>query len=258
MTTGLRNSAPSVFTLSGILTDPQFRTVIRALEQREGADVLTAPKVTTLSGRQARIAVNDLVTYVSGIQTQGGGGGGTAVAGAATGGAQNGQITPTTATFPVGPSLDVVPYVSADGFSVQMTIIPTVNEFLGYDTSNFNAILQLGVGNTIGNALVAPTPLPRFRVRYVTTSCVVWDGQTVVLGGLISDSIQKIKDKVPVLGDIPVLGRFFRSESSTTSKKNLYIFVTPTIIDPAGNRVHLDEDLPFAKQNVSGAAQSNK
>lgn len=259
LTQGLRSSAPSVFTLSGILTDPQFRAVIKALEQREGADVLTAPKVTTLSGRQAKIAINDLVTYVSGLQTQGGGGGGAVVAGGATTtGGQNQQIVPTTATFPVGPTLDVVPYVSADGFSVQMTIIPTVNEFLGYDTSNFNAILQLGVGNTVGNALVAPTPLPRFRVRYVTTSCVVWDGQTVVLGGLISDSIQKIKDKVPVLGDLPLFGRFFRSESNTTSKKNLYIFVTPTIIDPAGNRVHSDEDLPFARQNVVDPARSNR
>ena len=57
--------------------------------------------------------------------------------------------------------------------------------------------------------------------------------------------MQKIKDKVPVLGDIPLLGRFFRSESMSTSKRNLIIFVTPTIIDPAGNRVHPDESLPY-------------
>jgi general secretion pathway protein D len=84
-------------------------------------------------------------------------------------------------------------------------------------------------------------------VRQVVTSCDVWDGQTIVLGGLISETITKVSDKVPVLGDIPVLGRLFQSQSSDSTKDNLMIFVTPTIIDPAGNRVHTDDDLPFAK-----------
>jgi general secretion pathway protein D len=56
-----------------------------------------------------------------------------------------------------------------------------------------------------------------------------------------------LKDKVPVLGDLPLVGRLFRSESSVSAKKNLVIFVTPTIIDPAGNRVHTDDELPFAQ-----------
>jgi len=94
------------------------------------------------------------------------------------------------------------------------------------------------------------TPLPNFRLRQVVTSAIVWDGQTVVLGGLISENVTKTKDKVPVLGDLPLAGRFFRSESSSTKKKNLIIFVTPTIIDPAGNRVHTDEDMPFAQQGI--------
>jgi general secretion pathway protein D len=55
-----------------------------------------------------------------------------------------------------------------------------------------------------------------------------------------------MKDKVPILGDLPFVGRLFRSESSLTKKKNLMIFVTPTILDPAGNRVHTDADMPFA------------
>ena len=71
-----------------------------------------------------------------------------------------------------------------------------------------------------------------------------------VLGGLISENVMKTKDKVPLLGDLPIAGRFFRSESAITKKKNLLIFVTPTIIDPAGNRVHNDEDLPFAQSTV--------
>jgi type II secretory pathway component GspD/PulD (secretin) len=59
--------------------------------------------------------------------------------------------------------------------------------------------------------------------------------------------VEKQKDKVPVLGDLPIFGRLFRSESSKTSKRNLVIFVTPTIIDPAGNRYHVEEEMPFAE-----------
>src|SRR5439155_3517762 len=90
-------------------------------------------------------------------------------------------------------------------------------------------------------------PLPHFRLRQVTTSAIVWDGQTVVLGGLITEDVSKIKDKVPVLGDLPFVGRFFRSEASQTLKKNLIIFVTPTIIDPSGNRYHSEDEMPFAQ-----------
>jgi general secretion pathway protein D len=93
-------------------------------------------------------------------------------------------------------------------------------------------------------------PLPHFRVRQVTTSCTVWDGQTIVLGGLVADNITRFKDKIPLLGDMPFVGRLFRSESNVTQKKNLVIFVTPTIIDPAGNRLHVDEDLPFAQTSI--------
>ncbi|MDX1952138.1 MAG: hypothetical protein SFY81_08120 [Verrucomicrobiota bacterium] len=86
LTTGLRQSAPEVATLTGILTDPQFRVVIRALEQRGGVDLLSAPRVTTVSGRQARIAVEDTQTIIVGLSVQGlGGGGGAVAAGGVTG-----------------------------------------------------------------------------------------------------------------------------------------------------------------------------
>jgi general secretion pathway protein D len=148
-----------------------------------------------------------------------------------------------------GPVLDVIPYVSADGYTIQMTLIPTIKEFVGYDQESA-ALFQpqaQSVGVGVGNALTATQPFPVFRLRQVVTSAIVWDGQTVVLGGLISEDVSRIKDKVPVLGDLPFVGRFFRSESSHTLKRNLLIFVTPTIIDPAGNRVHAEEELPFAQ-----------
>jgi general secretion pathway protein D len=146
-------------------------------------------------------------------------------------------IQPAVQPIPLGPTLDVIPTVSADGYTVQMTLIPSMTEFLGYDDP--------GRFSVIAGANFVPVALPRFRVRQVTTSAIVWDGQTVMLGGLISEKVTKVKDKVPMLGDIPLLGRLFRSEASSTSKKNLVIFITPTIIDPAGNRVHTEENLPY-------------
>jgi general secretion pathway protein D len=167
-------------------------------------------------------------------------------------GAVGSTIQPIAETYELGPVLDVVPYVSADGYTIQMTIIPTVKEFVGYDTENARLFLTQvqSVGGAASNPLIQPTPLPIFRLRQVVTSAIVWDGQTVVLGGLISENVTKTKDKVPLLGDIPLLGRLFRSESSQTRKKNLLVFVTPTIIDPAGNRVHTEEDLPFAQTAI--------
>ena len=117
-----------------------------------------------------------------------------------------------------GPVLDVVPYVSADGYTIQMTIIPTVKEFIGYDreaAAVFQPVAQ-SVGATAGGAISATQPFPTFSLRQVVTSAIVWDGQTIVLGGLISEDVTRIKDKVPVLGDLPFVGRAFRSESSRT------------------------------------------
>ena len=62
--------------------------------------------------------------------------------------------------------------------------------------------------------------------------------------------MQSTKDKVPVLGDIPLMGRLFQSQSKNAIKKNLMIFVTATIVDPAGNRVHSDDELPFAQSAI--------
>jgi general secretion pathway protein D len=216
---------------------------------------LSDGQVTTLSGRQAQFQAVDLKYIVtsSGVtQTGAGTGGGTAANGTSTGnGAVATAIIPGTSVVPLGPTIDVIPYVSADGFTIQMTLIPTLVEFLGYDDPGPFGITAQSVGGTAGASapLTAVLPLPHFRLRQVTTSCIVWDGQTVVLGGLISDNVTRVKDQVPVLGDLPWVGRLFRSEQNQSSKQNLLIFVTPTIIDPAGNRVHTDEDLPFAQSN---------
>jgi type II secretory pathway component GspD/PulD (secretin)/beta-lactamase regulating signal transducer with metallopeptidase domain len=270
------NGVPAALTIAeslktgiftGLLKESEYRDVLKALEQRNGVEILTAPEITTENGRQAQIQavrINATLQAPLPVTTIGGG----RVAGPDA--VQSGQapasavfaptasapgvnapivsapvfIMPTTQTLPFGPTVDVIPYVSADEFSVQMTLIPSVTEFIGYDDpGQFVPPAALPTGQTLTSVL----PLPHFRVRQVATNAVVWDGQTVVIGGLITDGVSKVKDQVPMIGDLPVVGRFFRSESFQKTKKSLLIFITPTIINPDGTRVHTEEEMPFSK-----------
>ncbi|HEY1663261.1 MAG TPA: hypothetical protein VGI03_12650 [Verrucomicrobiae bacterium] len=148
-------------------------------------------------------------------------------------------ITATEQQFEIGPTLDVVPYVLADGYTINLTLIPELLQFDQYDTPP--NIPQ----TTVANVVQLPVALPHFTVREVVTTVNIWDNQTVVLGGLVSSTISTENDKVPFLGDLPLFGRLFQSQSKSSVKKNLMVFVTATIIDPAGNRIHTDDQLPF-------------
>ena len=157
---------------------------------------------------------------------------------------QPSAITPNQQQIEVGPVLDVLPYVLSDGYTINLTLIPSETEFAGY------SVPPSIPGVNVANVVLVPTILPNFTVRQVLTTVNIWDNQTVVLGGLISSKITTTKDKVPVLGDLPLVGRLFQSQTKISVKKNLMIFVTATIVDPAGNRVHSDDELPFAQTSI--------
>ncbi|HOX58354.1 MAG TPA: hypothetical protein P5205_14890 [Candidatus Paceibacterota bacterium] len=251
LTSGLRNPSTSLFTLTGILTDPQFRFVIKALQQRQGSELLAQPEVTTTSGRQAQMKAAEVKTIITGFgfsqaQSQNASVG----TGTTVNQAQPTVVYPFPEQMELGPVLDVIPCLLSDGFTINLTLIPTLTEFVGYD--NPNTVLSSGAINQsiAGGFIQVPTVLPLFRVRQVVSTVNVWDGQTVVLGGLLAETVTTIKDQIPMLGDLPLVGRLFRSESKNTSKKNLLIFVTPTLIDPAGNRLHTEDEMPFAQTAI--------
>jgi len=154
-------------------------------------------------------------------------------------------ITFSTQQVETGPVLDVVPVVLSDGYTMNLTLIPSDTEFAGYEDPP--AIPQV-TGNL--NVVQLPIVLPAFTVKQVVTTVNIWDNQTIVIGGLISSDTASTKDKVPVLGDMPLVGNLFQSSSKVINKKNLMIFVTATIVDPAGNRVHSDDELPFAQAAI--------
>ncbi len=151
-----------------------------------------------------------------------------------------------------------MPYVLADGYTINLALIPSDTEFGGYDNPIIPGISSGQVGNL--NVVQVPTVFPKFTVRQLVTTVNVWDNQTVVLGGLITSTVNSQKDKVPITVAIlpySIVGRLFQSQSKQTTKNNLMIFVTATIVDPAGNRVHTDDDLPFAQTTVPPQTADN-
>ena len=126
-------------------------------------------------------------------------------------------------------------------------------------TAYVNLINSLAnrLGGTSNNITYydAPMEQPFFHVRSVDSKVSVYPGATIVMGGLITEARKAMDDKIPFLGDIPFLGRFFRSHSEQTSKRNLLIFVTTRIVDGRGREMH-NEGFEIAEQEGSEAREA--
>ncbi|MEY2571880.1 MAG: ral secretion pathway protein [Verrucomicrobiota bacterium] len=246
--------APGIFGLSGVFTDPQFQVVIRALNQKKGIDLLSAPRVTTKSGQRAVIEIVREFRYPTQFQppqipqTFGSGNNPNVSLGSATGGTF--PVTPTTPTSfetrNTGVTLEVEPVVGPDGITIDLNLVPQVVEFEGF--INYGSPIRTSSVNALGIAqTVELTPnvinQPIFSTRKVTTSVSVWDGQTVVLGGLMREDVQKTEDRTPLLGDIPIVGRLFRTNAEQHIKRNLVIFVTARLVNPGGQPVNSTEEV---------------
>ena len=251
--------APGIASLVGAGTDPTFQLVMRGLNQKKGIDLLSAPRVTTKSGQRAQIEVIREFKYPTEFsppqipQTVGAAGAaGGAVAGVAGGGGGGGSfpVTPTTPTAfekrDVGVTLEVEPTIGPDGYSIDMQLAPQVVEFEGF--INYGSPIQTTstnpfTGQTTTNILTPNTiNQPIFSTRKVTTNVTVFDGATIVLGGLIREDVQKVEDKTPILGDIPLVGRLFRSNVDQHIKRNLVIFVTARLMNPEGAPISSEEE----------------
>ena len=150
--------------------------------------------------------------------------------------------------------LEVEPVVGPDGITIDLNLVPQVVEFEGFinygspiKTVN-PALLGFSPSTLLGTTTESITLTdnvinqPIFSTRKVTTSVSVWDGQTVVLGGLMREDVQKVEDRTPFLGDIPMVGRLFRTNVDQHIKRNLIIFVTARLVNPAGQPVNQTEE----------------
>jgi general secretion pathway protein D len=248
---GASGVAPGLFGLAGVFTDPQFQVVVRALNQKKGVDLLSAPKVTTKSGQRAIIEVVREFRYPSTFtppQVPQIGSSTTVV-----GGVVPVVVTPTTPqtweTRNTGVTLEVEPVVGGDATTIDLNLVPQVVEFEGF--INYGSPINAVGVNTIGGVITTSVPIvltdnvinqPVFSTRKVTTSVNVYDGQTVVLGGLMREDVQKTEDKTPIIGDIPLVGRLFRTNVDQHIKRNLVIFVTARVITPSGLAFNNEEE----------------
>ena len=138
--------------------------------------------------------------------------------------------------------------VGPDGITIDLNLVPQVVEFEGfinYGSPIFAVGVQtVGVITTSAPVLLTQNVInqPVFSTRKVTTNVSVWDGQTVVLGGLMREDVQKTEDKVPIIGDIPFVGRAFRTNVDQHIKRNLIIFVTARLVTPGGLPVNPSEE----------------
>jgi general secretion pathway protein D len=257
--------APGIFGLGGVMTNPQFQVVIRALNQKKGIDLLSAPRVTTKSGQRAVIEIVREFRYptqfqppqipqtVGTLQGAAGTGTGTLIS---LGGGGTTPVTPTTPTAfetrNTGVTLEVEPVVGPDGVTIDLNLVPQVVEFEGFinygspilaPSSSFLNTVTGGLV-TIPQSIITPNVInqPIFSARKVTTSVSVYDGSTVVLGGLMREDVQKTEDRTPIIGDIPIVGRLFRTNVDQHIKRNLIIFVTAHLVTPAGTPLNATDE----------------
>ena len=235
----LAASATGLYTATGWSvngTDVDF--ALRALSQKTGSDLMSAPKVTVLSGKRASITVAQELRYPESygdIESE--------VSASSSGGGNNnssaGSSISITAGTPqdfvtrnVGVEMSVTPNVENDD-TISLILEPRVTEFEGFVEYGGPSV-ALGVDGTV---VTVPAGFyqPIFSTRELSTEVTIYDGATVVMGGLTRDEVKSVSDKVPVLGDIPGLGRLFRSEGETRQKRNLLIFITANLVSPGGS-----------------------
>ncbi|MBP7142638.1 MAG: type II secretory pathway, component PulD [Opitutaceae bacterium] len=246
----LAGEAASLAAISGIVGDFNVNAIVRLLAQKSGSDLLSAPRVTVLSGNAATITVAQELRFPQSygeIQSQVGAG--RTAADGLGGGAAGVTITAGTpqdfTTRNVGVELKVTPTVEEDDYSISLDLTPKVTEFEGFVEYGGPSVAVSG-----GRTVTVPPGFhqPVFSVREVSTKVTLWDGATLVMGGLTREEVKKVHDKIPVLGDIPLFGRAFRSKGESSQKRNLLIFVTANLVSPGGSP---------KKQTVGGVAPSS-
>ena len=129
--------------------------------------------------------------------------------------------------------------VLSDGCTISLVLKPSLIEFLGYDTPTNTTVVY----NHAGKKIDVPKVLPNFRVRQMATTLNLWDNQTAVLGGLPERDYVNGKEV---------------TDKSKSSDKELLVLITATLVDPAGNRIHSDDEMPFAQIGIPPQPQPAK
>jgi general secretion pathway protein D len=228
----LAAAANPLATISGIVGEFDVNAIVRALSQKQGTDLLSAPKVTVLSGNPATMTVAQEMRYPQSFgQTQSQVGTGSASGGGSAGVAITAGTPQDFTSRNIGVELKVTPTVEEDDYSISLDLNPRVTEFDGFVEYGGPSIAISG-----GTTVTVPSGFfqPIFSVRDISTKVTIWDGATIVMGGLTREEVKHVNDKVPILGSLPLVGRMFRSKGQSAQKRNLLIFLTANLVSPGG------------------------
>ena len=231
VTVDLAEDAMDVLSVYGSLGGLDVDVILRALERQSGNDLLSAPKLTVLSGKTAEIVVAEEFRYPESYgDTAAEVGRGDSTAGSA-GVAITAGTPQSFTTRNVGVEMEVTPTVEEDN-SISLRLKPKVTEFEGFvEYGETSVAIASDTTVTVPSGFYQPI----FSVREVNTEVTIYDGATVVMGGLTREHSVRVTDKVPLLGNLPVLGPLFRTEGESSQKRNLLIFVTANLVSPGGS-----------------------
>ena len=257
--------------VNAFLGNADLSMILHMLSQRSDTDLLSAPKVVTKGGQEATIKVVTIYRYPQDydvtIQSTSSSSSSSITGG---GSGSDGKILPMVEpqnfeTQEVGVILTCTPDVSAEGQMINLQLTPKV---IGEPTwrdygmkvpmssvmSSTAQAMALASGNEDMQWFTVPMEQPFFKERSIDTHVSIYNGATIVMGGLITEERKSMEDKIPFLGDIPFIGRIFRSRSEWSNKRNLLIFVTARLVDPRGRQITLGtgDDAGAAEQPEAG------
>ena len=233
---------------------------VNALSRNEHAETLSAPKLMTSNGTRAEVKMvkayyfpTDWETYE--IEEDDG----------------TYTITPPVPSFDeeedVGVIFDVTPRVNSDNYTINLKVNPQISQYLGKDsyqiqvtgyTRQLTTVRETIEGNLVVRQEWVNTPqniifdvwMPMISRRNLSVNVNVYDGETVVLGGMVDNTTISRVDKWPILGDLPLVGRFFQSHVEDVERKSLLVFVTARLVNNDG--------IPIRRNKNVGAPDFNR
>lgn len=230
--TTLYNSGANTFTYTRSTSGYNYSLAVNMLDQLDSKDVLSAPKVLTDPGQTVTIKMVteryfkwDYEQVDGATEPYDDNSGDTLVV--------DPVLWPKFEMKEVGINMTVTPTVDTEKRLIHMTVAPNVTALIGWTTYTY---IPEGDNNDSGTASDKEVTISRpiIAERSTRTSVSVADNETIVIGGIIKDFTVTINDKIPFLGDIPLVGELFKSKSTSVQKTNLLIFVTARLLKPDG------------------------
>ncbi len=236
------DSQDNIFSYNRNVNGFDFSFSLHALDQADSQDMLYSPRVTTLNGQPVSIRMVEQMYLADDYEA-----GEWTLDSSESYGSDNYQYT-YMSPFPefddyteYGITFVVTPEVDLRRREISLRVNPTIRTFLGWTVYNYANIDDSGTTPSIFSDNQDYYKFERSAIRTTDSLVTVKDGETVAMGGLITDRVNSFDDKVPVLGDIPLIGRAFTSKGTKAEKANLVIFITCKLVNPDGTRFFQDD-----------------